>query len=68
MYTKVFLSFEKFLMFESRVLKLCCVFVLKNSKDCLKWSKQLEAIYLLKCLSYAFSIPLILLTYHSFGK
>ena len=33
MYTKVYLSFEKFSMFESRVLKLCCEVCFEDSKD-----------------------------------
>ena len=33
MYTKVFLSFEKFSMFESRVLKLCSGVCFEDSKD-----------------------------------
>ena len=36
MYTKVFLSFEKFSMFESRVLKLCCEVCFEISKDVLQ--------------------------------
>ena len=33
MYTKVFLSFEKFSIFESWILKLCCVVCFEDSKD-----------------------------------
>ena len=46
MYTKVFLSFEKFSMFESRVLKLCGEVCFKNSKDVLQAFDQVTKSYL----------------------
>ena len=49
MYTKVFLSFEKFSMFESRFfLKLCCEVCFENSKDVLQAFDQVTK----SCLPY----------------
>ena len=46
MYTKVFLSFEKFSMFESRVLKLCCEVSFENNKDVFCELDQVNKSYL----------------------
>ena len=47
MYTKVFfLSFEKFSMFESWILKLCYEVYFENSKDVLQAFDQVTKSYL----------------------
>ena len=46
MYTKVFLSFEKFSMFESRVLKLCGEVYFEDSKDVFASFDQVTKSYL----------------------
>ena len=68
MYTKVFLSFEKFFMVESRVLKLGCEVCFEDRMDVLQVFDQVTKSYLLYFTQRSSLMFLTLLTvlFHHF--